>query len=676
MTPPTLGPRTDHGPRSFALLYLLAWVPAALLAFHLKYTLLNANGGGFEYLAQLEHLPSAADLSLWQRAALLQQDALIVGAVIPLLLWAALRYLKPAARGMLMGAVGCATMAVLFVELKCYWEVGAFLPISVLRAGVTDAGRDYLGDYLPIRSLVKLIVLVVAAIGIAWAVTRLELHSRSRAATAPEGRRFFWRPATLALVAPVALLCIPWAPRNPYTPSAFLAAIKAFVAGSRDDASRQGYDQADPEALSTEYRSLTRAPLPNGPSPYWARARGYDVIFFVLETAPAQCLDLDAAPDLFPNLRALRAKSFVASQHHSTYPYTVRAVFSIYSSWYPGNTSIDAVKLLDHDHSNLRAPGVVRSARAAGYQTGIFVPDPVENWEHDRQRYEALGFSELVFPRNLDRGATIPSETEDPALSWRRYKDRAALALLKEALLARIRAHERYVYAFHPQYSHGPWPRIGNHSGLAATCAAGRALFHVEDDWIGEVVHLLAQQRRLDKTLIVITGDHGIRTRGEHPTFVGGTLDAISYHVPLLIYAPGVLTSTKTIAGVTSHIDIAPSVLDLLGISMGRGLEQGSPIWDPRLQNRVTFFLGRNYLGADGFYDRGRAVMLKYAFGGVSTTDWTGRLGFSASDVVMGEQPFATAAKAKIRQMNSIQAKWVNLMVPSEFADAAVTRRP
>jgi len=666
---------TNKRSESLVALYLLAWVPPALLAFHLKYALLDANGGGYEFVAQLQRLPSSAALSFWQRLALFREDTFIVAVLVPLLLLLSLRYLKPKLRGLLIGAISGATIAVLFVELKCFWEVGTFLPLSVLSAGATAVGRDYFSDYLPVDSLVKLIIILWAALTIAWAVTILDRRVRRRerpGGGAPRLRRIAMPVALCAAVVP----WIPSLPSNPYERAAFLLAIRSFFGSGQEDNFQRADSGRGPEVLRAQYQELTHAPVPNIGSRFWARAADYDVIFFVLETAPAECLNLDMAANLFPNLRRLRAQAFVGSQHYSTYPYTVRAIFSIYSSWYPSNTRTDAIKLLDRDHPDLLAPGVVRSARAAGYRTGIFVPDPVDNWEHDQRRFDALGFSEQVFPRNLDRSAATAFGTEDPTLSWRHSKDRATLALLKEALLARIRAHERYLYAFHPQYSHGPWPNIGTQSGVAATCAAGAALFHVEDQWIGEVLNLLAHEGRLNKTIIVVTGDHGIRTRTEHPSFVGGTLGAISYHVPLLIYAPGLLSTPHAINWVTSHIDIAPSVLDLLGISTERELEQGSPIWEPRLQDRMTFFFGRNYLGADGFYYRGRGVMLKYLFGGVSTNRWAGQLEFAPSDLVKADSAFAREATRLILRFNALQASWVNMMTPATPAKVVAARHP
>src|SRR5438128_3586521 len=282
--------------QSFVRFYLLAWVPPAVLAFHLKYVLLNANGGGFEFVAQVRHLPSAADLSLWQRVALFREDALIAGALAPLLLLVALRYLTPLARGLLMGAVSGATLAILFVELKCFWEVGTFLPLSVLWGGLTDAGRDYLRDYLPAASLIKLIVLVLTALGTTWAVTRLEIRS-PRGATTGQVSRLFPRTALLTVPLAAAVLWMPSVPSTPYKASAVLAAIRSFIVVSHEDAIRRQYALAQPEALRAEYRSLTHAPIPNQPGRYWARAAGHDVIFFVLETAPAQCLDIEATPE-------------------------------------------------------------------------------------------------------------------------------------------------------------------------------------------------------------------------------------------------------------------------------------------------------------------------------------------------------------------------------------------
>jgi hypothetical protein len=113
-----------------------------------------------------------------------------------------------------------------------------------------------------------------------------------------------------------------------------------------------------------------------------------------------------------------------------------------------------------------------------------------------------------------------------------------------------------------------------------------------------------ATNGRLDKTIIVVTGDHGIRTATEDPSFEPhGLVPDYSFHVPLLIFAPKVLESQQTIQGVTSHVDIAPTVLDLLGIREVREFEQGLAAWESGRSRRRIFLRAGDYLGAEqGFW--------------------------------------------------------------------------
>lgn len=50
-----------------------------------------------------------------------------------------------------------------------------------------------------------------------------------------------------------------------------------------------------------------------------------------------------------------------------------------------------------------------------------------------------------------------------------------------------------------------------------------------------------------------------------------------------------------------SHIDIAPTVLDLLGIREVREFEQGLAVWGSGRGRRRIFLWAGDYLGAEGF---------------------------------------------------------------------------
>jgi arylsulfatase A-like enzyme len=182
---------------------------------------------------------------------------------------------------------------------------------------------------------------------------------------------------------------------------------------------------------------------------------------------------------------------------------------------------------------------------------------------------------------------------------------------------------------------------------------------------VGELVDLLRAKGRYDETLIAVLGDHGLRARREYPPFHAGTIDDVVFHVPMVLHAPGVLTSTVRIPWMTSHIDIAPSILDLLGIEADRGLELGSPMWNPRLTDRATYFFARGYLGADGYQRNRQAVMVRYLYGHVSRSDWNGALSFDAADLVQRPDAALQREVDDLVMISAIQTELARTMLPN-----------
>ncbi len=88
-------------------------------------------------------------------------------------------------------------------------------------------------------------------------------------------------------------------------------------------------------------------------------------------------------------------------------------------------------------------------------------------------------------------------------------------------------------------------------------------------DWaLGEFFRQARQEDYFDNTLFVVTGDHGFA----HPPMITG-MQLERFHVPLLFYAPGLLsTDGEQRDIVASQVDIGPSILGLLGMN---GPQQG-----------------------------------------------------------------------------------------------------
>jgi arylsulfatase A-like enzyme len=91
---------------------------------------------------------------------------------------------------------------------------------------------------------------------------------------------------------------------------------------------------------------------------------------------------------------------------------------------------------------------------------------------------------------------------------------------------------------------------------------------HYSDLALRRLVQGLAGRGFLRNTLLVIYGDHG-EAFGEHPGNFGHTLYLYeeNLRVPLIFRAPGILRQAR-IGRVTSLVDLAPSVCDLLGLRL------------------------------------------------------------------------------------------------------------
>ena len=86
------------------------------------------------------------------------------------------------------------------------------------------------------------------------------------------------------------------------------------------------------------------------------------------------------------------------------------------------------------------------------------------------------------------------------------------------------------------------------------------------DAQIGRIRAFLEQERLLDRTVIVVIGDHG-ESLGDHGESTHGFFVYQSVlHVPLMVLAPYDALRGRRVADVVRTVDVMPTILDLLGI--------------------------------------------------------------------------------------------------------------
>lgn len=121
----------------------------------------------------------------------------------------------------------------------------------------------------------------------------------------------------------------------------------------------------------------------------------------------------------------------------------------------------------------------------------------------------------------------------------------------------------RYFADLYQQFGHGNWPlhddwhrrRLrANYDGLVTMIDAA----------IGRILDALDASGQADNTIVVFTSDHG-DMMGDHCQFAKTVMYEPSIGVPLLMRVPWLACSQVRIEGRFSHIDLLPTLLELMG---------------------------------------------------------------------------------------------------------------
>lgn len=321
----------------------------------------------------------------------------------------------------------------------------------------------------------------------------------------------------------------------------------------------------------------TRSPLPANPAEDLTRfrgaAKGRNVILVSLESTAAQYLSLYGSPfETMPRLRAMARDAMVFDAAYAAYPESIKGLFSVLCSVYPslgGRTEALAA-------SPCRAlPNILSDA---GYRTALF----------HSGRFDYLGMEEVIRNRGfqvLEDAGNIGGNhkssfgVDEPAtvarmLAWIDSAPREKPFFLTYLPIAGHHPYET------PE--HGPFPEhdeIGRY----------RNALHYGDASLGALADGLRGRGLDQNTVWIVFGDHG-EAFGQHEGNYGHTffLYDENIHVPFLVIASGLIRGPVRASKTVSLVDIAPSVLDLLGVSEIAEY-QGRSVLDPEPRMALFF---------------------------------------------------------------------------------------
>jgi len=601
-------------------------------------------------------------LSMGQRLSFFRGDLLFALVLLPMCLLAARLLLSSRWYWWTVGAV---TLLALLIQALAFGELvvlGNLAGYKLLGVGLLwamshpMAAFGYLFAFSPSLSSVKSVALAggaVVVILLGWRAIKPRLHAVKK--------QIYSLAAVVWIVcAPLAVgSWFPWMrPTRFHSPMISLAVESLFPTES----GAGKYQGLSIDALRPIYKKLVNAPELNATRPYWGAAKDYDVVFFIMETGPAHILMQDASLKDFPNLERLSQHAWVGSQHYTTSPESIRAISSVLLSTYPPN----------HAQSFEKKPGksegLIQSLHAINYQTGIYLPNVHGSMfaKQEEVYYETMG-PDRVF-------TSVPETSQAPEKAsggWHETEDLdlATLRQLEEDFRTSASAGRRFFGVYLPQLSHEPWVDVSAGGGVRDMAKRRYNLMKQEDRHLGELIATIDKLGRLDRTLIVVACDHGLRNSDSDPSFREGQIDDLTFHVPFFLYAPGIVTKETTLPWPTSHIDVAPTILDLLGISEGREFEAGTPIWNAGLKDRCIYFFASQFFGADGYRCGGSFSMwnpmLNITYSGPA-------LHFTASDAVpMGSQAYQDIV-ARVQGMGALRNAWYDAASGAPVALAAM----
>ncbi|HYB61266.1 MAG TPA: sulfatase-like hydrolase/transferase [Methylomirabilota bacterium] len=574
---------------------LLPWLATFASILSLKYSIL-ISGGFHQSAVGLGHPDS---LTTAETIALFRSDLLLCGVFIPLALCLLLLWLPLRLRALISGMFALVAEVVINFETAVYTTTGSFSSLKMLWVVIAWTIHSHDTSIISVPANQQLVIAAwIVGVGLAGVIAFTEVH-KPKIWLNWASLVLFGAGCVAAIVA-----CVPRLPDTAWKPSLLgQTAYAALMEGSLD---ADMLSRTAPELLQL-YRSNSSIP-PARVTPYTGEARGYNVLLFVMESIPAQVFDpaRDSLDDM-PNVHRLREHSFLLANHFTTFPLTNYAAFSIFTSMYI-KTPVGPV-IGDH---HIELPGMIRSLNSVGYETAYYGYVWKIPGQRDDRMLESLGFGKIAEPSIdpiVDRQG---SETFEGPIEYTEKHDLQSLEALRQDIHRWAEERQKFVAAYFPEIGHDPWREVKGQVPKSLR-DRGHILAAYEDAWIGELLDELGGDNLLDRTIIVITSDHGLRrvrgSPGQPLQLVAhGKLDDIVIRVPMLIYVPKVLPRPVTIDCPTSHLDITPTILDLLGISAGRDFEQGTPVTDSQIAGR-RLFLPMDIFGASGFYYQGNYFM-------------------------------------------------------------------
>ncbi|MCB1172251.1 MAG: LTA synthase family protein [Leptospiraceae bacterium] len=286
------------------------------------------------------------------------------------------------------------------------------------------------------------------------------------------------------------------------------------------------------------------------------------VLYFFESTAKRYLGHLDPGGQaITPTWDYLYQHGLGMQNHYANNPLSINALFNVLVSAYP----LPLDRWAARDYPDIKLQDLSQVLHQHGYRTAVYHSGYLDyagagTFLNQRQFDEILDISTLrkeglpIVNWGIDDRAMI-----QPAL---RFIQKDTTRPFFQVLLP--------VSPHHPYETPTSGPRISVPTALQD--GRGQAFhdylnsLHYSDQILGAVLLAYQKAKLLQNTIFFIFADHG-EAFGQHPRNYNHPFYVFeeNVHVPFVVFSPG-LIAPGNVARITSHLDIMPTILDLLDI--------------------------------------------------------------------------------------------------------------
>ena len=312
----------------------------------------------------------------------------------------------------------------------------------------------------------------------------------------------------------------------------------------------------------------------------------WNIVFFVMESVGTRYI-FDTSkgnPMPMPFLHKISQEGWYLKRHYTTSNVSTKAIFSLFSGHY--------------DFFNRKTFGTRPDAEVPaiynwlgeGYDSFLVTPSSI-SWYFPTKFVKNNGLSEIHSYENLK------FKIKEEFHSLGHYIARDEIQTVDFFIRRLSKAREPFLgiyisFAAHfPYFDYGEGYRILEDDGRLISRYYNN--LNLLDHMIQRIVDHLQEQGLLERTILVIVGDHGQAFGQHHPNNFMHYRYSYNENLeaPAILYQPA-LFKPRVFGFPTSHVDILPTLLDAMRVPYPPMVFDGESLFNYTLRRKSIFFYG------------------------------------------------------------------------------------